>query len=81
MKHGMKIWVHLWISGDEYSAKFLINKGCDVKVSTNLEKETALHLVAGSSKNGDADTEGMARIARMLILYGADINAVDTCGR
>lgn len=70
-------------SGDEYSAKFLIENKANVNAATLDEKETPLHLVA--SFNAEfTSTEvinGMACCAQILLSHGANPNAQDSLKR
>ncbi|XP_076107100.1 rabankyrin-5-like isoform X1 [Mytilus galloprovincialis] len=68
--------------GDEFSAEFLITNKADVNMTTHLDKETPLHMVA--SFNPDVSSpdviKGMARIAQKLLEHGSDPNQQDTAG-
>ncbi|XP_041349199.1 rabankyrin-5-like [Gigantopelta aegis] len=68
--------------GDEYSASFLIKNNADVNMSTHIDKETPLHMVASFNPDvTDAEVmAGMARIAHLLLEHSADVNAQDTAG-
>ncbi|XP_064648552.1 rabankyrin-5-like isoform X2 [Lineus longissimus] len=67
---------------DEFSSSFLIKNKCNVNAATNLDKETALHLVASfNPEMTDADTvQGMARIAQQLLDGHANANVQDSEG-
>ena len=70
--------IHL--SGDEYSAKFLIENKANVDTPSKSEKETPLHLVASVRPNlpTPGQAEGMARIAALLLQHSANANAKDS---
>ena len=72
-----------FIIGDEFSASFLISNKCNINMSTHLDKETPLHMVAcfNPEVTGNDVIEGMARIGELLLNNGAHINAQDTAGR
>ena len=52
-------------------------------MTTPLEKETALHLVASfdSTVTSQDKMTGMANIAKLLIEHNANANAQDTAGK
>ncbi|XP_047142037.1 rabankyrin-5 isoform X3 [Hydra vulgaris] len=70
--------------GDTYASIFLIENGADVKASTKHLGETPLHLAASykyyPSKNNNA-SEAMGLVAKHLLDYGSNINALDSEGR
>lgn len=69
------------VAGDEFSALFLVENRASVDLAVPLEKETALHMVAGFKPSEGTDTAtGMARVATSLLQHGADINAQDGNG-
>ncbi|KAL3858016.1 hypothetical protein ACJMK2_012632 [Sinanodonta woodiana] len=68
--------------GDEFSASFLINNGCNVNLATHLDKESPLHMVAcfNPEVTSAEVLRGMARIAKLLLDHGSDCNAQDAVG-
>lgn len=68
--------------GDEFSAKFLIRSKADVNMSTFLDKETPLHMVACFNPvvSSPETLKGMAEVARLMLEAGADPNVQDTSG-
>ncbi|XP_021369516.1 rabankyrin-5-like isoform X1 [Mizuhopecten yessoensis] len=68
--------------GDEFSAEFLIRNGADVTMTTHLDRESPLHMVA--TFNPDVTSPdvitGMACIAKQLLEHNADPNHQDTSG-
>ncbi|KAM7311320.1 rabankyrin-5 [Ixodes scapularis] len=65
--------------GDEFSALFLVEHKASVDLAVPLEKETALHMVAGF-KASQGTPQGMDRVASSLLQHGADVNAQDGNG-
>lgn len=70
-------------TGDEFSATFLIEHHADVNLTTYLDKESPLHMVA--SYNPEVTESevmaGMARLAQKMIDFEADPNLQDASGR
>jgi hypothetical protein len=68
---------------DEFSSSFLIKHDCNVNAATNLDKETASHLVASFNPDiTDGETlEGMSMIAQQLLDAKADANVQDSEGK
>lgn len=68
------------VSGDEYSAKFLIENKANVNTPSKVEKETPLHLVASVRPNlpTPEQAQGMARISALLLQHSANANAKDS---
>ncbi|KAK6190601.1 hypothetical protein SNE40_002431 [Patella caerulea] len=68
--------------GDDYAASFLIKNNADVNMSTHLDKETPLHMVATFNPEvvSSVVMTGMAKIAKQLLEHKADANAQDTTG-
>ena len=70
-------------SGDEFSAKFLIENRADVNSVTDRVKETPLHLAA--SFNPDVTDvkvmEGMSNVACTLLKTSAGANSQDSEGK
>jgi len=71
------------ITGDEFSAGFLIKNNADVNMTTHLDKETPLHMTASFNPEiTDPEVmQGMARITELLLNHGAVVNSQDTAGR
>ncbi|EEC09893.1 ankyrin repeat containing protein [Ixodes scapularis] len=55
--------------GDEFSALFLVEHKASVDLAVPLEKETALHMVAGF-KASQGTPQGMDRVASSLLQHG-----------
>lgn len=62
--------------GDGFSAQFLLDKKCDVNLTTRNTSDTALHLACTySEKTCDGDTyNSMLKIGKQLLEHGADPN-------
>ena len=74
----LKCYLILFLKkGDEFSARFLIENNCDVNAFTKLSRETALHFAATHESNADEESEGICKIAELLIEYGCKVNAQD----
>lgn len=69
--------------GDQFSAEFLIENKASVNMTTHLDRETPLHMVACFSPLRDMAEKisGMAAVAKCLIEHDADVNAQETTGR
>lgn len=61
---------------DGFSAKFLLEKNCNVNLTTRNSHDTALHLVCTySEKTCDFETyESMLEVGKELLEKGADPN-------
>ncbi|KAK2174571.1 hypothetical protein NP493_794g01007 [Ridgeia piscesae] len=67
--------------GDKFSAKFLIENGANVNVTTSADDCTALHMTAACELgSSDDDRTHMSHIAQCLLQHAANVNAQDTCG-
>ncbi|XP_076453246.1 rabankyrin-5-like [Babylonia areolata] len=68
--------------GDGFSAKFLIGHKADPNLSTFLDKETPLHMVACFNPEVTAASTlaDMAEVAKLLLEAAADPNVQDTAG-
>lgn len=66
-----------WETGDEFSARFLIENNCNVNASARFSSETALHFAATHDSNTEDESEGICKIAELLIKHGCNINAQD----
>lgn len=68
--------------GDGFAAQFLLEKDCDVNLTSKVTADTALHLVCTySEKACDPDTfNDMMLVAESLIQKGADPNVQNRRG-
>ena len=76
------VFIISW-AGDEFSAVFLIEHHADVNLTTYLDKECPLHMVASYNPEvtGSEVMAGMARLAQKMIDFDADPNLQDASGR
>ncbi|XP_062587167.1 rabankyrin-5-like isoform X2 [Saccostrea cucullata] len=67
---------------DEFSSTFLIEHHADVNLTTFLDKESPLHMVASFNPEvtGSEVMGGMARLAQKMIDHDADPNLQDASG-
>ncbi|XP_077996108.1 rabankyrin-5-like isoform X2 [Glandiceps talaboti] len=74
--------LHKAVKRDEFSAIFLIKNGAKTNAANHPENETALHIVAAyNPRIANQDViEGMARVASLLLQYGANPNMQDNTG-
>ena len=85
------LWLHFWwkfyyllfsTAGDKFSAKFLIENGANVNVTTSADDRTALHMTAACELgSSDDDRTHMSHIAQCLLQHAANVNSQDTCGK
>ncbi|XP_037922390.1 rabankyrin-5 [Hermetia illucens] len=68
--------------GDGFSAKFLLDKNCNVNLTSKSTKDTALHLVCASSENSvDPETyQEMLSVGKQILQLNADVNAQNAEG-
>lgn len=68
--------------GDGFAAQFLLEKDCNVNLSSKDTTDTALHLVCTySEKSCDKDTfNDMISVAEALLQKGADPNVQNRRG-
>ena len=68
---------------DEFSSNFLTKSKADVSASTQGDRETPLHMVAGFNPivTDPGLLEGMVRVANQLVQDGANPNAQDAKGK
>lgn len=68
--------------GDGFAAQFLLEKDCDVNLSSRESADTALHLVCTySEKSCDTETfSDIIMVAETLIQKGANPNAQNRRG-
>lgn len=68
--------------GDGFSAQFLLDKKCNVNLTTRNTNDTALHIICTySEKTCDAETyKSMLEIGKQLLQDGADSNLQNTKG-
>ena len=71
------------VTGDEFSASFLIREGASTNTATANQSETPLHLTAAFCPlvSPPDIMEGMARVARQLLEAGANVNSQNGEGR
>lgn len=68
--------------GDGFSAQFLLDKECDVNLTSKLTADTALHIVCTySEKSCENDTyKDMVLVGKALLQKGADPNLQNNRG-
>ena len=77
--HGNKIFSAV---GDEFSAKFLIENGANVSLTTSPNNRTALHMTAACEPEmADERKMLMSHISQCLLQHAASINAQDADGK
>ena len=77
--HGNNIFLAV---GDEFSAKFLIENGANVSLTTSPSNRTALHMTAaGEPGMADEGRMCMSRISQCLLQHAASVNAQDADGK
>lgn len=67
---------------DGFSARFLLEHGCNVNLTSRVTADTALHLICTySEKSCDPETFiEMIAIGKMIVENGADLNAQNRKG-
>lgn len=67
---------------DSFAARFLLDNGCDVNLTSRVTADTALHLICTySEKSCDTDTFAeMVAIGKIIVENGADLNAQNRKG-
>ena len=79
------IWWYLLflLTGDEFSACFLIKNGALVNAASHVEKETSLHIVAdyNPSMTKPEVMQGMVKVCQLLLQHGANPDQQDSKGK
>ena len=67
------------VTGDGYSASYLLENGCDVNLSDPIYREMPLHLLASLSSS--TASLSISSLGELLLKKGAKINATDCQGK
>lgn len=68
--------------GDGFSAQFLLDRDCDVNLTSKLTNDTALHVVCTYAEDStDADSfKDMILVGKALLMKSADVNLQNNRG-
>lgn len=68
--------------GDGFAAQFLLEKGCNVDLTSKMTQDTALHVACTySEKSSECDTfREMGLVGKTLLQRGADTNIQNNRG-